>query len=115
MSTSCHRDVTNFILFILGDNDFHCDLEKAIKYIVDNQIEELTPEALKYFVVMGTNAFNNLRYIDNFSFTSCPHKDHTTYLNEAIHIEYLDRVPEKDGREGYIWNRRTDEVYYYGY
>ena len=109
------KGVTNFIVFRLGDNDFHFHLQKAIRHIADGQTEELTPEALKYFVVTGTNAFSNLGRIDNFAFAHRQGRDSTEYLNKAISIEYVDQVPEQDGREGYIWNRHTDEVYYHGY
>lgn len=111
--------MNNFTVFEFNDNDFQASLKKAIEYVYENALEELTIDELKYFVVTALYAFHSIRRIDKFSFR---HKNNNNSLSHAALIDYFDRalsvsysqeIPVTG--EGFVRNNHMNSVYYYGH
>jgi hypothetical protein len=106
--------MTNFVAFEFHDNDFHYPLREAIQYVVDNRSEELTVAAFREFVIRGTVAFDSLRRIDNW-FAGQARTDYRMYIEETLTVTEVHRLEELDNFEGYVFDKRTFDIFYKGY
>lgn len=107
--------VTNFVAFRFCDNDFHGPLREAIQYVVENRTEELTLKSFREFVIRGLVAFNSLRRIDNFYADYDMDFDYRKYFEDTLTVSEVKRLEELVSFEGYIFDKRTFDVFYKGY
>lgn len=104
----------NFIAFRFNDNDFHYQLDAAIKHIVKNAYEDLTLESWTEFAIRGTLAFGMIRRVDNWS-AGFPVVDYRTYISETLKVTEVNTLDELDDSfEGYIFDTNLRTVNYYG-
>jgi hypothetical protein len=109
-------DMTNFIAFDFCDNDFHDPLLRSIGYVAENRSGDLSLAAWREFVLRGMVAFNSLRRIDQWEFEQRGNEfDYRKYFDSNLRIGEVKTLDElRPGFEGYVFDKHTQKVFYYG-